>query len=106
MRKKLVLLQVLAILIAVLQYGMRAAGQDEGITSSRIRFYPYLTARYVNNQVEMYQVMCPTPISTTAWGAHLNADFMCYKSFAKVKTSAYSNCINSSLQDTSWRFWC
>ena len=55
MRKNLVLLQVLAILIAEFQYGMRAAGQDEGITSSRIRFYPYLTARYV-------------PISKTAWG--------------------------------------
>ena len=55
MRKMLVLLQVLAILIAEFQHGMRAAGQDEGITSSRIRFYPYLTARYV-------------PISKTAWG--------------------------------------
>ena len=49
MRKRLVLLQVLAILIAMFQYGMRAAGQDEGITSSRIPFYPYLTARYVKN---------------------------------------------------------
>jgi len=58
MRKKLVLLQVLAILIAVFQYGMRAAGRDEGITSSRIRFYPYLTARYVT-------IVCPTHISTT-----------------------------------------
>jgi len=60
MRKKLVLLQVLAILIAVFQYGMRAAGQDEGITSSRIRFYPYLTARYVKK--------FGVPISKTAWG--------------------------------------
>ena len=60
MRKKLVLLQVLAILIAEFQYGMRAAGQDEGITSSRIRFYPYLTARYVSN--------FGVPISKTAWG--------------------------------------
>ena len=60
MRKKLVLLQVLAILIAEFQYGMRAAGQDEGITSSRIRFYPYLTARYVKN--------FGIPISRAAWG--------------------------------------
>ena len=59
MRKKLVILQVLAILIAVFQYGMRAAAQDEGITSSRIRFYPYLTARYVKN--------FGVPISRTAW---------------------------------------
>ena len=66
MRKKFVLLQILAILIAEFQNGVRAAGQDEGITSSRIHFYPYLTARYVNHQVELYQVMCPTPISTTA----------------------------------------
>jgi len=60
MRKKLVLLQALAILIAEFQYGMRAAGQDKGITSSRIRFYPYLTARYIKN--------FGVPISKTAWG--------------------------------------
>jgi len=42
------------------QCGMRAAGQDEGITSSRIRFYPYLTARYMKN--------FGVPISKTAWG--------------------------------------
>ena len=60
MRKRLVLLQALAILIAEFQYGMRAAGQDEGITSSRIRFYPYLTARYVKD--------FGVPISKTAWG--------------------------------------
>ena len=60
MRKRFVLLQVLAILIAMFQYGMRAAGQDEGITSSRIRFYPYLTARYIKN--------FGVPISKTAWG--------------------------------------
>jgi len=59
MRKRLVLLQGLAILIAEFQYGMRAAGQDEGITSSRIRFYPYLTARY-----EEFGI----PIFKTAWG--------------------------------------
>ena len=50
MRKRLVLLQALAILIAVFQYGLRATGQDEGRNSSRILsniFYPYLTARYV-----------------------------------------------------------
>ena len=54
MRKKLALLQALAILITVFQYGMTAAGQDEGRYSNRILsnvFYPYLTARYVKNQV-------------------------------------------------------
>ena len=48
MRKKLALLQALAILITVFQYGMTAAGQDEGRYSNRILssvFYPYLTAR-------------------------------------------------------------
>jgi len=59
MRKTLILLQVLALLIAVFQYGMRAAGQDEGITSSRIHFYPYLTARYIKN--------FGIPISKTEW---------------------------------------
>jgi len=48
MRKRFFLLQAVAILIAVFQYGMRAAGQDEGITSNKILsnvFHPYLTAR-------------------------------------------------------------
>jgi len=48
MRKRLVLLQALAILFAVFQYGMRAAGQEEGGHSNRILssiFHPYLTAR-------------------------------------------------------------
>ena len=48
MKKRLVLLQVLAILFAVFQYGMRAAGQDEGGNSNKILssvFQPYLTAR-------------------------------------------------------------
>ena len=54
MRKKLALLQALAILITVFQYGMTAAGQDEGRYSNRILsniFYPYLTVRYVKNQL-------------------------------------------------------
>ena len=54
MWKRLFLLQALAILIAVLQYGTRAEGQDEQRNSNRILsnvFYPYLTARYVKNQV-------------------------------------------------------
>ena len=57
MRKRLALLQALAILIAVFQYDTRAAGQEEGRNSHRILnnfFYPYmylLTARYVQNQV-------------------------------------------------------
>jgi len=48
MRKRLVLLQVLAILFAMFQYGMRAAGQEEGGNADRILssvFQPYLTAR-------------------------------------------------------------
>ena len=48
MRKRLVLLQALAILFAVFQYGMRAAGQEEGGNADRILgsvFQPYLTAR-------------------------------------------------------------
>ena len=48
MRKRLVLLQALAILFALFQYGMRAAGQEEGGNSDRILssvFQPYLTAR-------------------------------------------------------------
>ena len=47
-RKRLALLQTLAILIAVFQYGMRIAGQDEGRNSNRILhtvFHPYLKAR-------------------------------------------------------------
>lgn len=54
-RKRFVLLQALAVIIAVFQYGMRAARQDEGSDSNRILsnvFYPYLIARYVKNQVE------------------------------------------------------
>ena len=47
MRKRLVLLQALAILIAMFQYDMRAAGQDEGRYSSRILCNPCLTARYM-----------------------------------------------------------
>ena len=48
MRKRLVVLQALAILLAVFQYGMRAAGQEEGGNSNNILssiFQPYLTAR-------------------------------------------------------------
>ena len=48
MRKRLVLLQALAVLIATFQYGMRAAGQDEGGYSNRILSNPCLTARYVS----------------------------------------------------------
>ena len=61
MRKRLVLLQALAILIAVFQYDMRTAGQDEGGYSNRILsniFYPCLAARYVH---VLYQVMYPLP---------------------------------------------
>ena len=48
MRKRLVLLQALAILLAMFQYGMRAAEQVEGRDFNRILshdFHPYLTAR-------------------------------------------------------------
>lgn len=50
----MVLLQAVAILIAVFQYGMEAAaaGEDVGRNSYKIlssAFYPYLTARYVTN---------------------------------------------------------
>jgi len=48
MKKRLVLLQALAVLFAMFQYGMRAAGQEEGGNSNRILstiFHPYLTAR-------------------------------------------------------------
>jgi len=48
MRKRLVVLQALAILFAVFRYGMRAAGQEEGGYSNKILsriFYPYLMAR-------------------------------------------------------------
>ena len=48
MRKRLVLLQALAVVIAVFQYGMRAAGPEEGGNSNMILsnvFHPYLTAR-------------------------------------------------------------
>ena len=57
MRKRLVLLQALAILVAVFQYDTRAAGQDEGGYSNRILsniFYPCLAARYIH---VLYQVM-------------------------------------------------
>ena len=50
MRKRLVVLQALAILFTVFQYGMRAAGQEEGGYSNEILssvFSPYLMARYV-----------------------------------------------------------
>ena len=62
MKKRLVLLQALAILFAVFQYGMRAAGQEEGGNSDRILssvFHPSLIARYVRKQVELlYPVRC------------------------------------------------
>jgi len=47
MRKRFVVLQALAILFTVFQYGMRAAGQEEGGNADRILssiFQPYLTA--------------------------------------------------------------
>jgi len=52
--KRLVLLQAVAILIAVFQYGMRAAGQDEGRNSNRILSNPYLTIRYAKTPLESY----------------------------------------------------
>ena len=61
MRKRLVLLQALAILMAVFQYGVRDAGQEEGRYSPRSLstiFYPYLLiARYAQNQVELYALL-------------------------------------------------
>ena len=67
MRKKLVLLQVLAILIAVFHHGIRAAGQDEGNKILSNIFYPYLATRYVKNQVELYHMTCTSPIFTAAY---------------------------------------
>ena len=54
MRRRLVLLQAIAILVATFQYDTRAAGQDEGGYSNRILsniFYPCLAARYVQKVV-------------------------------------------------------
>ena len=48
MRKRLALLQSLAVLMAVFQYGQRATGQEKGGDSNRILsnfFLPSLTAR-------------------------------------------------------------
>ena len=53
----------MAILIAVFQYGMRAAGQEEGRNSNRILNNPYLRVRYAKNPLESGD----EPISTTAW---------------------------------------
>jgi len=61
--KRLVLLQAVALLMAVFQYGMRAAGQEEGRNSNRILNNPYLTVRYAKNPLESGDV----PIFTTAW---------------------------------------
>ena len=98
MRKRFVLLQALAILIAVFQYGMTAAGQDEGITSSRIRFYPYLTARYIKNfGVPISKQNCMGLVQ-----AYPNYTIQLLP--CKVKFGAYT--LHFSLQDTSWRFWC
>jgi len=63
MRKRLVLLQALAILMATFQYGMKAAEWEEGRNSNRILNNPYLTVRYAKNPLESGDV----PISTTAW---------------------------------------
>ena len=60
--KRLFLLQAVAILIAVFQCCMRAAGQEEGRNSNRILNNPYLTVRYAKNRLESGDV----PISTTA----------------------------------------
>ena len=52
MRKRFILLQALAVLIAVLQDGVGTAGENEGNHCNRIVnsvFYPYLTARYGKN---------------------------------------------------------
>jgi len=54
MRKRLVLLQALAILFAMFQYGMRAAEQDDGRHSNTILssvFHPSLIARYVRKKL-------------------------------------------------------
>ena len=64
MKKRLVLLQALAILIAVFEYDMREAGQDEGRNLNKFlsnNLYLHLKARYVKNQVESYQAMFPLP---------------------------------------------
>ena len=64
MKKRLVLLQALAILIAVFEYDMREAGQDEGRNLNKFlsnNLYLHLKARYVKNQVELYQAMFPLP---------------------------------------------
>jgi len=63
MKKRLVLLQALAILMAMFQYGMKATEWDEGRNSNRILSNPYLTVRYAKNPLESGDV----PISTTAW---------------------------------------
>jgi len=83
MKKKLVLLQALAILIAVFEYDTREAGQDEGRNSSKVlsnNFYHHLKDRYVKNQVELYQAMFPSPIFTTPCSPQFcKPAFMSYK---------------------------
>jgi len=86
MRKRLVLLQALAILMAMFQYGMKAAEQDEERNSNRILSNPYLTVRYAKNLLEFYHVMCP---SSQLHGAYSSSPqlhhpaCMSYKSLAK-----------------------
>ena len=79
MKKRLVLLQALAILIAVFKYDMREAGQDEGRNSNKFlsnNLYLHLKSRYVKNQVELYQALLPSPIFTTPW-AYLSSPHLC-----------------------------
>jgi len=92
MRKRLVLLQALSILMAMFQYGMKAAEWDEGRNSKMILSNPYLTVRYAKNPLEFY---CDVPISTTVWSLFkLTPVISC-----QVKSSFYT--LHSSLQDTS-----
>lgn len=104
MLKRLLLLQALAILIAVFRFGMRAERQDAGRNSSN----PYLTTRYVQNPVE-FMVSGDVLITTTTWTCSRslqlhNPAFTSCKSLAKWN-SVPILCI-PSLQDTSCMFWC
>jgi len=83
MKKRLVLLQALAILIAVFKYDTREAGQDEERNSNKVlsnNFYHHLKYRYVKNQVQLYQAMFPSPIFTTPYSPQFcKPAFVSYK---------------------------
>jgi len=102
MKKRLVLLQALAILIAVFKYDTREAGQDEERNSNKVlsnNFYHHLKYRYLRTKLSCIKQCSLLPSSQH----HTHLNFVSQLLWA-TKLMFWTNNLHSFLQCTSWPY--